>query len=301
MTTSNRNKKARFEQGEAKLSASRPPSFLSVKPLKEAHEKYVPGLNFLIRDNGARVIIAGRPGSGKSVLTQNLFREGGPLYQKFDNAFLVIPQNSFESVEGHPFQGHERVYHEIEALPGIIQQLMDKKTAYFNYKNYLKELKEWKERQRRRATKKRKRNEDDEGDDGEDDPPPPEVEPAELEYSVLIIDDFGPQLKTKLNDDMLKKVFSRSRHLMCQVYVVCQDYLQMSMMCRKLLSDAILFSPSNRAWERFTEEQLLQDSKQAHRLRRYVFDAPYNTLLVDEEKNIYKNFERIDEAAHGFD
>lgn len=183
----------------------------------------------------------------------------------------------------------------IESLARVMEDLQEKKEAYFAYHEYLKELKSWKQRQ----SLKKKRD----GEEGEEqnDPPPTEVEPAKLEYSILIIDDFGPQLKEKDVDKTLKLLFSRSRHFMCQVFVVCQDYLQMSMTCRKLLSNCILFSPSNRAWERFTEEQLVQDSKQAHKLRRYVFDAPYNTLLVDEEKHIYKNFEKIDEAAHGFD
>lgn len=274
-------------------SSNTPTSFLKIPPLKEAHDKYVPQLQFVIKENGARTIIAGRPGSGKSVLTQNLFREGGPLYQRFDNAYLIIPHNSFLSVENHPFKDHERVYHTIDSLARVMEDLNEKKEAFFRYDEYKKELKAWKARQKLRS----KTEKDEDGTD----PPPPEVEPAELEYSCLIIDDFGPQLKDHEIDRMLKLLFSRSRHFMCQVYVVCQDYLQMSMTCRKLLSHAILFSPSNRAWERFTEEQLIQDKKQALRLRRMVFDAPYNTLAVDEEKHIFKNFEQIDEATHGLD
>lgn len=267
-----------------------------MQPLKEAHDKYVPGLSqFLIRENGARVIIAGRPGSGKSVLTQNLFREHGPLYKKFDNCFLVIPENSFQSVKGHPFECHDKVYFSIDALPGIIERLQEKKRKYFEYQKYLKAYREWKER-----VKKRKRKYMD-NDEYEEEPPPNPVEPAELEYSVLIVDDFGPVLKETRIDRILKDFCSRSRHLMCQIYIICQDYLQLSMPCRKLLSHAILFSPSNRAWERFTEEQLVQDRHQAQTLRRLVFDAPYNTLLVDEAKHIYKNFEPIDEHAHGLD
>lgn len=270
-----------------------PPAFLRMAPLKEAHEKYVPGLHFLIRENGARTIIAGRPGSGKSVLTQNLFRENGPLYRKFDNCFLIIPQNSLQSVKDHPFMGHDKVYHDIHDLSSIMHKLQEKKKAYIAYQEYLKELKAWQSRKRKRS-----RYEDEE--DGEDEPPPPPVEKAELEYSVLVIDDFGPVLKETDVDRVLKDFCSRSRHLMCQIFIVCQDYLQLSMPCRKLLSHCVLFSPSNRAWDRFTEEQLLQDRHQAHRLRRMVFDQPYNTLVVDEEKKLYKNFEPIDEDVHGF-
>jgi nucleoside-triphosphatase THEP1 len=285
----------KFQAAEKKAIKSASTSFLSVPPLKEAHDKHVPGLNFQITENGARILIAGRPGSGKSVLVQNLFRENGPLYQKFDNCYLIIPHNSLLSVEKHPFEGHERVYHTIDSLGKVMEELQEKKEAYFQYKKYQKELASWKQRQK---TRKRKKGEEEEDTN---DPPPGEVEPAKLEYSVLIIDDFGPQLKDTEVDKLLKKFFSRSRHFMCQVYVVCQDYLQMSMTCRKLLSHCILFSPSNRAWERFTEEQLLQDKAQAQKLRRYAFDAPYNTLMVDEEKHLYKNFEKIDEAALGLD
>lgn len=262
-------------------------SFLHMTPLKEAHDKYVPGLNFLVKENGARCIIAGRPGSGKSVLTQNLFREGGPLYRKFDNCFLVIPENSFQSVKDHPFEGHDKVYHEITDLVRIKDMLKEKKSKYLAYQEYRKKYREWKDRQ-----KKRKRGNDGDDDDT-DDPPPTEVEPAYLEYSALVIDDFGNRLKDLEIDRQLQEFFAKSRHLMCQVYVVCQEYLQLSKMNRKLLSHCILFAPSNQAWEIFVEEQLLESKKEAVQLRRNVFDELYNTLTVDEEKCLYKNFERI--------
>lgn len=252
-------------------------------PLKEAHEKYVPGINFLVRENGARVIIAGRPGSGKSVLTQNLIRPGGPLYRKFDNCFLVIPENSLQSVKDHPFQGHDKVYHDVLDIVKVKDILKEKKSKYLAYEEYRKQYQEWK------ARNKKRKYEDDDGSD----PPPPEVEPASLEYSLLIIDDFGNRLKEMEVDRHLQEFFSKSRHLMCQVYVVCQEYLQLSKMNRKLLSHCILFAPSNQAWEMFTEEQLLEDKKEATQIRRKVFDQMYNTLTVDEEKCLYKNFERI--------
>ena len=260
--------------------------FLHMKPLKEAHDKYVPGLSFLVKENGARVIVAGRPGSGKSVLTQNFFRPGGPLYQKFDNCYLIIPQNSFGSVDEHPFKGHDKVYHEITDIVTVMDDLNRKKRAYLAYQEYLEKLKQWRNRQ-----KKRKRTDGDDVDDS--DPPPEKVEPAKLEYSVLVIDDFGPMLKERDIDLRLKDFFSRSRHLMCQVYVLCQDYLQLNKTCRKLLSHSILFAPSNMAWEVFTEEQLLESKKEAMVLRRRVFNEKYNTLAVDEEKCLYKNFVRI--------
>ena len=259
-----------------------------MKPLKEAHDKYVPGLHFLVKENGARVIIAGRPGSGKSVLAQNFFRPGGPLYQKFDNCYLIIPQNSFGSVDEHPFKGHDKVYHEITDLVTVMDELNRKKRMYLQYQEYLEKLKQWRNRQRNRKRK----GEDTEQDD-DSDPPPEKVEPAKLEYSVLLIDDFGPMLKEREIDLRLKDFFSRSRHLMCQIYVLCQDYLQLNKTCRKLLSHSILFAPSNMAWEIFTEEQLLESKKEAMLLRRRVFNEKYNTLAVDEEKCLYKNFAKI--------
>lgn len=97
----------RDRRPEEKVVKSAPTNFLKFTPLKEAHDKHVPNLNFNISENGSRVLIAGRPGSGKSVLVQNMFRDKGPLYQKFDNCYLIIPHNSFLSVENHPFEGHE--------------------------------------------------------------------------------------------------------------------------------------------------------------------------------------------------
>jgi hypothetical protein len=101
-------------------------------PLKERMSLFVPGINSnLPNRNGCIYAIIGSPGSGKSnLLFSTLFKNTNYYRSRFDNVFLITPESSFLSLSKHPFQDHEKVYHELsaEVLQTIYNEIMELKT-----------------------------------------------------------------------------------------------------------------------------------------------------------------------------
>ena len=103
-----------------------------LNPIKERMDIYIPGIpNGLSRRNGMIYVLCGSGGSGKTCLLLNLFKSRNLYRNKFHNIFYFCPSSSFCSVEKHPFEKHDKVYHEltVEALEGIYQFLVGVKES----------------------------------------------------------------------------------------------------------------------------------------------------------------------------
>ena len=103
----------------------------SIKPVKEIMSVYLDGIDpNLPNRNGFIYALIGSPGSGKSSLLLSLFRDRNYYKKKFNNIFLITPQNSFTSVDNHPFKNHQHVYHDLnsDVLENIYEHLMQMKT-----------------------------------------------------------------------------------------------------------------------------------------------------------------------------
>lgn len=102
-----------------------------IKPVKEIMNIYIDGIdNNLPNRNGFIYALIGGPGSGKSSLLLSLFRDRNYYKKKFNNIFLITPENSFTSVVNHPFANHQHVYHELshDVLENIYENLMQIKS-----------------------------------------------------------------------------------------------------------------------------------------------------------------------------
>ena len=101
------------------------------KPLKEIMSLYVPNIDKnLPSKNGAIYAIIGSPGSGKSnLLFSTLFKNRNYYRGKFDNIYLITPESSFLSLEKHPFEGHTKVYFELnnDVLDDIYSEIVELK------------------------------------------------------------------------------------------------------------------------------------------------------------------------------
>ena len=78
--------------------------------------------------------MTGSGGSGKSSLLLSMFSSTKFYKKKFDNIYLFTPRSSFLSVEKHPFEKHEHVYHDltISKLDTIYQELNELKESSIN-------------------------------------------------------------------------------------------------------------------------------------------------------------------------
>jgi len=86
------------------------------KPIKEIMHIYIPNIpDYISNRNGMVYILTGSGGSGKSSLLLNFFKTKELYRCKFDNIYYFCPESSFSSVEKHPFEKHDKIYHELTA------------------------------------------------------------------------------------------------------------------------------------------------------------------------------------------
>lgn len=84
------------------------------KVIPEKMDKYVPGIpEGISRRNGMINVLCGSGGSGKTNLLLNMFKSGKLYRGKFDYIYYICPESSILSVEKHPFDGHDKTYHEL--------------------------------------------------------------------------------------------------------------------------------------------------------------------------------------------
>ena len=76
--------------------------------------------------NGFIWVLTGSGGSGKTSLLLNFFKRKELYRNKFNNIWYICPMSSFLSVRSHPFDGHDKVYHEltVDLLESIYAQLL---------------------------------------------------------------------------------------------------------------------------------------------------------------------------------
>ena len=200
--------------------------------------------------------------------------------------------SSFLSVQKHPFEKHDRIYHEL-TVPDL-EQIYDE----------LLEIKEIAEARRlkrlEKEEKKKVKNKEvihyesesdseisiySESDDEED-----------IQYSCIIIDDFADQLKNNDIQKQLNKMLIKARHSCCSYIFTLQSYLYFPRMLRKQITYATIYKTGNvEEWHDISKEMLNYKVEDAIILYDYVFDKPYNHLDFDKiENKIYKNFNLLE-------
>lgn len=100
------------------------------KPIKEKMDLYIPDVaDGISRRNGMIYLLVGSGGSGKTSLLLNQFKKGGSYHKKFHHLYYFCPAASFASVKNHPFEKHDKVYHEmsIDNLADLRNELMERK------------------------------------------------------------------------------------------------------------------------------------------------------------------------------
>jgi hypothetical protein len=96
-------------------------------PIKESMNIFLEGINRnLPCRNGFVWAISGSGGSGKSSMLLNFFKSPDYYRGKFDNVYVFTPLTSFLSVHKHPFEKHDKVFHDIdeEILEDIETELL---------------------------------------------------------------------------------------------------------------------------------------------------------------------------------
>jgi type II secretory ATPase GspE/PulE/Tfp pilus assembly ATPase PilB-like protein len=266
----------------------------NMTPIKEKMDIYIPDIKNenISRRNGMIYILCGSGGSGKTSLLLNMFKNKNYYRNVFNRIYYFCPMSSFLSVQKHPFEKHDRIYHEL-TVPDL-EQIYDE----------LLEIKERAEAKRLKKIEKDKKKKvknkeiihyesesdyeisiNSESDDEED-----------IQYSCIIIDDFADQLKDNDIQRQLNKMLIKSRHSCCSFIFSIQSYIYFPRMLRKQITFATIYKTGNvEEWYDISKEMLNYKQDDALKLYDYVFDKPYNHLDVDTKENkIYKNFNLLE-------
>jgi hypothetical protein len=241
------------------------------KPIKEKMDIYILDIinENISRRNGMVYVLTGSGGSGKSSLLLNMFKSKNFYRNKFHHIHYFCPQSSFLSVAQHPFEKHDKVYHEltVSILQDIYSQLSGIKEKFAEKKE-----------------KKKKAYEDDDSDSEEEDKEP--------QYSCIIIDDFADTLKDKSIALFLSKIIIKARHLCCSFIFTLQSYYYMPKILRKQVTYTTIFKPKNYAeWASLSVELFNLSKEDGLKVYNYVFDENYNHIDIDLISNkYYKNF-----------
>ena len=73
-------------------------------------------------------------------------------------------------------------------------------------------------------------------------------------YSLLLVDDFGNLLKSKMEAKILQSLFLKNRHLRLSAFVLVQNFYQMPKLIREITNNAILFNTNKSMNEKFFKE-----------------------------------------------
>jgi len=254
------------------------PNESKFKPIPETQDIYVPDITNtnISRRNGMVYCLTGSGGSGKTNLLLNLFKSKTCYRNKFHNIYYFCPAASFNSLKNHPFENHDKVYHELDVptLESIYQELISKKHE-----------------STKKVEKKGKPiypDESEEDTDSEDE--------KELEYSCIIIDDYADMLKDKSIQKELNKMIIKARHLCCGFIFTLQSFYYMPRILRKQITYCSIYKPKTLPeWYSIADELLNLKKDDAMTLYDYTYNEPYTHLDIDTAKNvIYKNFNMLE-------
>ena len=247
------------------------------KPIKEKQDIFIPDVinKNISRRNGMIYCLTGSGGSGKTSLLLNMFQSKNMYRNKFHNIYYICPDASFSSVKKHPFEKHDKVYHELTTnlLEEIYNELLMKKE----------------ESTKEKEKKKVKAYDDDENESDSD-------EEKEIEYSCIIIDDMANSLKDNVICTTLNKMIIKARHICCSFIFTLQSFYYMPKILRKQITYTTIFKTKNiEEWNSIAKELLNMKKDDALQVFNYVFNEPYAHIDLDlVENKYYKNFNLLE-------
>jgi hypothetical protein len=205
--------------------------------------------------NGFIYAMCGSGGSGKSSLLLSMFKSTKFYKKKFDNIYLFTPRSSFLSVEKHPFENHEKVFHDL-SIPTL--------NVIYN------ELNEFKEQSIE------------------------ENLPIETSI-IIIDDFANALKENELTIFLNKMIIKARHLSCCFIFTLQSYYLLPLILRKQITNCTIFKAKNKKEWETIADELLNFDKNDALHFYNYVYDKAYTHLDVDTLTNkIYKNFNLLE-------
>lgn len=113
--------------------------------------------------------------------------------------------------------------------------------------------------------------------------------------SILLIDDFGEELKNLETIKLLKKVINKHRHYHLTIVISATTLKLIPRSIRSLVDYYVLFKPKGLIeLAGYTDEIFGLSKKEMLDVMDFVFDEPHNFLMYNNRRNwFYKNFDKF--------
>lgn len=115
------------------------------------------------------------------------------------------------------------------------------------------------------------------------------------EKTLLFIDDMTADLKkTKVIQDILKRIIYNRRHLKTNVILTAQSYVNVPLDMRKCITNLIMFKPPKREMEILFEELIESKRELFQDIMNLTYDKKHNFLFVNiPSQRMFKNWDEI--------
>ena len=112
-------------------------------------------------------------------------------------------------------------------------------------------------------------------------------------YTLLLIDDYGNQLKNKMEAKILQSMFLKNRHLRLSVFVLCQSWYQAPKIIREICNNAVLFNTSKSQNFKFFDEVMNIKKNEFDELMKRLPTTHDYILISLKHKKIYHNWDEV--------
>lgn len=112
--------------------------------------------------------------------------------------------------------------------------------------------------------------------------------------SAIIFDDMTAYLKNKETLKLFKELIFNRRHLHCSLYFCVQTWFSVPKDLRRLWSNIFIFKTSKNELENIWEEIIEYPKELIPRIRKLVYDEPYQYLFVNvDTQRLFRGFDEI--------
>jgi ABC-type dipeptide/oligopeptide/nickel transport system ATPase component len=232
-------------------------SKLNIKSgIKEKMDINIENININIpHRNGFVYAIVGSGGSGKSSMLLSMFKSTKFYRKKFDNIYLFTPRSSYLSVDKHPFENHNNVYHEltIKELENIYQELNDLKENSINDNIAIENS------------------------------------------IIIIDDFANALKDNDLTIFLNKMIVKARHLACCFIFTLQNYYLLPLTIRKQITNVSIFKPKNKKEWQTISDELINMNKEDTLNLYNYVYDQPYTHLDIDTLNNkLYKNFNLLE-------
>jgi hypothetical protein len=199
-------------------------------------------------------VLTGSGGSGKTNVLLKFFKSKDLYRNKFDNIYCIHPSSSFLSVAKHPFEEHDKIFHELSE--SLLYEIYDELIA----------IKE------KRLKKKKKPH----------------------YSLIIIDDFADNLKDKSLLVALNKMIIKARHIACGFIFTLQSFYYFPKLLRKQITFASIFKPKNVEEWYSISKELLNLNQVDALKLYDYVFDEPYNHIDLDTVNNLmYKNFNQL--------